>query len=103
MFDMAFVQDRSFRRARLIMLQTSTYNGTLAQRCFQSSLAPVMTCQAQINGNVSRTYMMPAPRTSPIDDAGYQPYNGMQFSSKGRWRDMTVYGRFQYWPGRFSF
>ena len=49
-YDMAFVQDRSFKRMRMIVVQTSTVNGMLAQRCIQYSLAPVMNCQALVGG-----------------------------------------------------
>lgn len=98
-YDMAFVQDRSFRRGRIIVLQTTSRNGPLMQRCVQYSMTPVMQCQAFVNGNASKTYMLPPPANGPLHESRYSPPDGMVFTSRGRWRDMTVLGKFQYWPG----
>ena len=64
-----------------------------------TSMAPMMQCQAYVNGNASKTYMLPPPANGPLYESRYRPPNGMVFTSKGRWRDMTVLGKFQYWPG----
>lgn len=101
-YDMAFVEDRGFRRMRMIVVQTTTDRGMLAQRCVQYSLAPIMSCQARLNGQVSRSYTMPPP---PVQPRGFGPGggNGMTFSSTGHWRGMTVHGNFRYIPGRSYF